>query len=156
MLDGHPPPEPALEAEDHLRRQADLRHQHQRSAAQRKRALDQTQEYDGLAAAGHAMQKRRMGLVILKAGQQLLKHLLLLCGKGERLRVKGDCSKQIKGLVLLGGRQNSFLTRPSSVAREIPTSSSCRAVRGPFFSASTAASWRGPGFGFSGNAPASV
>ena len=29
VLDGHPPPEPALETEDHLRRQADLRHQHE-------------------------------------------------------------------------------------------------------------------------------
>ena len=111
VLHGQAAAEGGFETADHLRCQADFRHQHQRSAAQRKRALDQTQEYDGLAAAGHAMQKRRMGLVILKAGQQLLKHLLLLCGKGKRLWVKGDCSKQIKGLVLLDGRQNSFFDK---------------------------------------------
>ena len=41
VLDGHPPPEPALEAEDHLRRQADLRHQHEGAAAQRQTPLDE-------------------------------------------------------------------------------------------------------------------
>ena len=64
-------PKVEFKTADHLRCQADLRHQHQRLAAQCKRALDQAQEYDGLAAAGHAVQKRCMRLVILKAGQQL-------------------------------------------------------------------------------------
>ena len=41
VLDGHPPPEPALEAEDHLRRQADFRHQHEGAAAQRQTPLDE-------------------------------------------------------------------------------------------------------------------
>ena len=41
VLDGHPPPEPALEAEDHLRRQAYFRHQHEGAAAQRQTPLDE-------------------------------------------------------------------------------------------------------------------
>ena len=41
VLDGHPPPEPALEAEDHLRRQADFRHQHEGAPPQRQTPLDE-------------------------------------------------------------------------------------------------------------------
>ena len=69
---------------------------------------------------------------------------------------KGMAANRSRDLSCSAAVSTPFFTRPSSVALEMPTSSSCRAVRGPLFSASTAASWRGPGFGFSGSSPASV
>ncbi len=60
VLDGHPPPEPALEAEDHLRRQADLRHQHEGAASQCQTPLDELQEHQRLAAAGDAVEEGRV------------------------------------------------------------------------------------------------
>ena len=43
---------------DELRRQRDLRHQHERAAARREHALDEAQVHLGLAAAGDAVQEK--------------------------------------------------------------------------------------------------
>ncbi len=78
VLHGQTAAEDGFEPAYHLRCQADFRHQYQSSAAQRQRTLDQPQKYDGLAAAGYAVQQCRMGLSSLsKSGQQIVNILLL-------------------------------------------------------------------------------
>ena len=83
VLDGHPPPELALQPEDHLGRQADLRHQHEGAPPQCQTPLDELQKDQRLAAAGDTVEQRRVGRGILKAGQQGVEGCLLLCRQAD-------------------------------------------------------------------------
>ena len=96
MLHRQPAAEGGFEAADHLGRQADLRHQHQRPAALSQRFLDETQKHHGLAAAGDPVQQSGVGFPVPQIGQQRVKDLLLLRGEGQRPGVKGNVREQIQ------------------------------------------------------------
>ena len=96
------------------------------------------------------------GLASSRFGRRSLKTCCCSGDSSNGCGSNGMAANRSMALSCSAAVSTPFLTRPSSVAREIPTSSSCRAVSGPFCSAATAASWRGPGFGFSGSSPASV
>ena len=60
VLHGHPPAELALQPQDHLGGQADLRYKHQRPPPQLQAPLDELEEDQRFAAAGHAVEQRRI------------------------------------------------------------------------------------------------
>ena len=81
------------------------------------------------------------------------------CCSGERVMGRGSKGMSANRSISLSCSltvSTPFLQRVSSVDLEMPTSSSRRAVRGPWRSACTAASWRGPGLGAAGSSPARV
>ena len=108
MLHGHPLAEPALQSQDHLGRQADLRHQHQCPLAQLQAPLDELQEHQRFAAAGHAVEQGRMGGGIFEMRQQYLIGRLLLRRQPDRLVFQRDARIQVDGFVHLAAFQHTL------------------------------------------------
>ena len=91
-----------------------------------------------------------MGPAVLRFGSSSSKTCCCSAESSNGCGSNGMAANRSMALSCSDAVSTPRLTRLSSVAREIPTSSSCRAVSGPFCRACTAASWRGPGFSFSG------
>jgi hypothetical protein len=86
--------EAGAEARQHLRRQADLRHQHQRLAATRQAVGDRLEVDLGLAAAGDAIQQQRREAVPGRGSLDRIDRGLLLGIGHERVRA-GRRGKQV-------------------------------------------------------------
>ena len=147
MLHGHPLAKLAFQPQDHLGCQADLRHQHQRPAAHLQTVLDELQEHQRFAAAGHAVEQRRVRGCILQPGQQRVIGGLLLLRQTDWLVLQRDGRIQVDGFVHLAAFQH---------ARLMPFSSNADRVRSPPASRATAASCLAVGLGFGGRVPTSL
>ena len=75
--------EPRAEPVDRLRREADLRHQHDRLAAEVDHLLDRLDVDLGLAAAGHAVDQQRLVVPTVERLEDRVESLLLIGVEGE-------------------------------------------------------------------------
>ena len=108
MLHGHPFAKLAFQPQDHLRGQADLRHQHQRPAAHLQAVLNELQEHQRFAAAGHAVEQGRVRGCILQPGQQRVIGGLLLLREKDGLVLQRDGRIQVDGFVHLAAFQHAL------------------------------------------------
>ncbi len=156
MLHGHPPTELALEPQDHLRCQADLRHQHQRTAAQLQTPLDEFQEHQRFAAAGYAVKQGRVRGSILQPGQQRVIGGLLLLREKDGLVLQRDGGIQVDGFVHLAAFQHALGAEVVQHGAADAFFLQLRQGAGAPPSRATAASCLAVGLGFCGRVPTSL
>ena len=108
VLHGHPPAELALQPQDHLGGQADLRYKHQRPPPQLQTPLDELEEDQRFAAAGHAVEQRRMGFGIFEVRQQGIVCGLLFARQKDGVVFQRDARIQVDGFVHLAAFQHAL------------------------------------------------
>ena len=156
MLHGHPLAKLAFQPQDHLGCQADLRHQHQRPAAHLQAVLDELQEHQRFAAAGHAVEQGRVRGGILQPGQQRVIGGLLLLREKDGLVLQRDGRIQVDGFVHLAAFQHAL---GAEVVQHRPADAfflQCRQGALSPGQQATAASCLAVGLGFGGSVPTSL
>ena len=105
------------------------------------------EKYHRFTAAGHTLQQRRVGLVVLKSGSSVAKPSAVL-RRGSAAAGRTESPRKIQRLILLGHREHALFAkgRPALPWR-CPPRPAGGLSWGRCSSASIAASWRGPGFG---------
>ena len=153
VLHGHPPAELALQPQDHLGGQADLRYKHQRPPPQLQTPLNELEEDQRFAAAGHAVEQRRMGFGIFEVRQQGIVCGLLFARQKDGVVFQRDARIQVDGFVHLAAFQH---TLGAEIVQHSPADALFFEFGLGALSRATAASCLAVGFGLGGRVPTSL